>query len=79
MLPSVGTRLAHNLLQFPIENVYYSLHARLTESRKPPNLRPAEADTGCAKCQRLEHVSTPADATVEQHWNALTDRGHDLR
>src|SRR5262249_53661889 len=38
----------------------------LTESRKSPDVRPPYTHSVCAKCQRLEHVGTPANSAIDQ-------------
>src|SRR5262249_17045245 len=61
--------VAHDQLEFSLQNFDYAIDARLAESAEPPQEWPADSYRFGAECERFEHVRTAAETAVNENRN----------
>src|SRR6266446_2208801 len=69
-----GSHRTHGDLKFRLEDLKAALDPGLTERRKPPYVRSADANRRGPESQRLENVGPAAKAAVNQDWHLAADR-----
>ena len=73
------TAVAHDQLEFGLQDGQDLVHAGLAERPKAPQHGTPDADGLCAQCKCLEDIGAAADTAIHEHGDVTADRGHDFR